>query len=46
MKHVSQNTTNLRPHTQEQTQYRRPTPKEHDHHWDSQQDFNELKFFY
>jgi hypothetical protein len=33
---VVQNTTNLRPHTQ----YRRPTVKEHDHHWDSQQDFN------
>jgi hypothetical protein len=30
-------------HTQEQTQYRRSTVKEHDHHWDSQQDFNELK---
>jgi hypothetical protein len=27
-------------HTQDQTQYRRPTVKEHDHHWDSQQDFN------
>jgi hypothetical protein len=28
---------------QEQTQYRRPTVKEHDHHWDSHQDFNELE---
>jgi hypothetical protein len=28
------------------TQYRRPTVKEHDHHWDSQQDFNSLNFFY
>jgi hypothetical protein len=27
------------------TQYRRPTVKEHDHHWDSHQDFNELKYF-
>jgi hypothetical protein len=27
------------PHTQDQTQHRRPTMKEHDHHWDSQQDF-------
>jgi hypothetical protein len=32
-------------HTQHQTQYRRPTVKEHDHHWDSQQDFNKLKHF-
>jgi hypothetical protein len=27
-------------HTQDHTQRRRPTAKEHDHHWDSQQDFN------
>jgi hypothetical protein len=27
-------------HTQDQTQYRRPTVKKHDHHWDSQRDFN------
>jgi hypothetical protein len=40
---IAQNTTNLRPHTQEQTQCRRPTVKEHGQHWDSQQDFNELK---
>jgi hypothetical protein len=45
-KHVTQNTTKLRPHThtrthtQEQTQYRRPTVKEHDHQWDSRQDLN------
>jgi hypothetical protein len=32
-------------HTQDQTQYRRPTVKEHGPHWDSQQDFNELKIF-
>jgi hypothetical protein len=44
-KHVAQNTTNLRPHTQEQTRYRRPTVKEHDHHWDSQQDFYIFKNF-
>jgi hypothetical protein len=47
---MGQNTTNLLPHThthtQGQTQYRRPSEKEHDHHWDSQQDFNELNFFY
>jgi hypothetical protein len=30
-------------HTQEQTQYRRLTVKEHGHHWDSQQDFSELE---
>jgi hypothetical protein len=30
-------------HTQDHTQYRRSTVKEHDHHWDSQQDFNQLK---
>jgi hypothetical protein len=32
-------------HTQDQTQYRRPTVKEHYRHWDSQQDFNSLKDF-
>jgi hypothetical protein len=37
--HVALNTTNLRPHTQDQTQYRRPTVKEHYHHWNSEQDF-------
>jgi hypothetical protein len=41
--HIAQNTANLCIHTQDQTQYRRHTVKEHDHHWDSQQDFNELK---
>jgi hypothetical protein len=30
----------VHPHTQDQTQYRQPTVKEHDHHLDSQQDFN------
>jgi hypothetical protein len=30
--------TKLHPHRQDQTQYRWPTVKEHDHHWDSQQD--------
>jgi hypothetical protein len=39
-KHAAQNATNLHPHTQDQTQYRRPIMKEHDHHWDSQQDLN------
>jgi hypothetical protein len=37
---TSKETSNLCPHTEEQTQYRGPTVKEHDHHWDSQQDFN------
>jgi hypothetical protein len=32
--------THTHTHTQDQTQYRRPTVNEHDHHWDSQQDFN------
>jgi hypothetical protein len=36
LKHIAQNTTNIRPRTQEQTQYRRPTVKEHGHHLDSQ----------
>jgi hypothetical protein len=44
-KHIAQNTTKLCPHTQDQTQYRGPTVKEHDHHWDSQQDFNEMYNF-
>jgi hypothetical protein len=38
--HVAHNTTKLRPHTQDQTQYTWPTVKEHGHHRDSQQDFN------
>jgi hypothetical protein len=40
---MNENTTTLRPHAQDHTQCRRPTVKEHDHQWDSQQDFNELK---
>jgi hypothetical protein len=38
LENIAQNTTKLRPHhTQDHTQYRRPTVKEHDHYWDSQQ---------
>jgi hypothetical protein len=33
----------MSPHTNKHKQYRRHTVKEHDHRWDSQQDFNELK---
>jgi hypothetical protein len=36
----TQNTTELHPHAQDHTQYRQPTVKEHDHHWDLQQDLN------
>jgi hypothetical protein len=32
--------TKLRPHTQDHAQYGGPTVEEHDHRWDSQQDFN------
>jgi hypothetical protein len=42
---IAQDTTKLHPHTQKHTQHRRPTVKEHDHHWDSQQDFSEFNFF-
>jgi hypothetical protein len=35
--------SHARTHTHTHTKHRRPTVKEHDHYWDSQQDFKELK---
>jgi hypothetical protein len=43
---IHQNTSHTTPPTHTgPTQYRRPTVKEHDHHWDSQQDSNAENVF-
>jgi hypothetical protein len=43
-KHTAYNATTPSTHTGP-TQHRRPNMKEHDHHWDSQQDSNQSKIF-